>query len=307
MGVAFAFDWEVSLMAWLQAFLGSFGAIFANVFSVFGETAAIVLVVGFFYWCYDKEFGRFIAAVVMGGMVFNTLCKNLVLRRRPYMDHNEIKCLKPVDRNADIMDVSAQGYSFPSGHSTNSVTVYSSLPLRSSRKIFKVIAILGPALVGIARVLAGVHYPTDVLCGWLLGIATIAFFYFLQKKIENRHAYHLLISLLALAGVFYCQTTDYYTVYGLMSGFFLADYFEEKFVGFEATRNVLAMAIRLLGGVMIYFALNEVLKLPFDKEFLSSPTQMAYLVRLARYAIVSFVALGVYPLSFKKIDQVIVK
>ncbi len=74
------------------------------------------------------------------------------------------------------------GFSFPSGHTTNSTTTYglialvawrSALPL-ALRRIAVVIGLVIPILVGLSRIGLGVHYPSDVLGGWLLGVAFVA-------------------------------------------------------------------------------------------------------------------------------------
>jgi undecaprenyl-diphosphatase len=67
--------------------------------------------------------------------------------------------------------------SFPSGHAMLAAAVYLSLAvliarvLRRRRLKTYVLAIAGMlvALVGISRVVLGVHYPTDVIAGWLAG------------------------------------------------------------------------------------------------------------------------------------------
>ena len=82
---------------------------------------------------------------------------------------------------------------------------------------------------------------------------------------------------------------------GFMGGTLLDDYC----VHFEDTRKPLLMAARLLGGLVVYVVLNTALKLPFSPEFLSSGSTAALMVRCARYAIVSFIGFGVYPMLFK--------
>lgn len=67
--------------------------------------------------------------------------------------------------------------SFPSGHSMMAAMVYLTLgillsrtqPKRRVRAFILTVSILIPALVGISRVYLGVHWPTDVLAGWMLG------------------------------------------------------------------------------------------------------------------------------------------
>ena len=302
-GSTFFFDWEVALMVWLQAHLGAAGAAVASVFSMFGEELACVAVLGFLYWCYDKKFGKFVGLNVLTALVLNPMVKNIFIRRRPYFDHPEIQCLKPVDKSADIYDIAAQGYSFPSGHSTNAVTVYSSLPQYKRNKALSVIGVLLPLLVGVSRVCVGAHYPTDVLCGWLLGLAVILVVPVLYRRIKNRLVFYALLLAVTLPGFFYCQSSDYFTGIGMLVGFIAGTEFEERFVNFENTRKPLWCVLRIVGGVAIFFGLNTVLKLPFSKEFLDAGTMAAHLVRTLRYAAVLFVDIAIYPMLFKLVEK----
>ena len=302
-GSTFFFDWEVALMVWLQARLGAVGTALASVFSMFGEPLACVAVLGFLYWCYDKKFGKYVGLNVLTALVLNPMVKNIFIRRRPYFDHPEIQCLKPVDKSADIYDIAAQGYSFPSGHSTNAVTVYSSLPQYKRNKALSVIGVLLPLLVGVSRVCVGAHYPTDVLCGWLLGLAVILVVPVLYRKIKNRLVFYALLLVVTLPGFFYCQSSDYFTGIGMLVGFIAATEFEERFVNFENTRKPLWCVLRIVGGVAIFFGLNTVLKLPFSKEFLDAGTMAAHLVRTLRYAAVLFVDIAIYPMLFKLVEK----
>ena len=103
--------------------------------------------------------------LVAGGgvLVLDPVLKSLVGRLRPAVAH-------PV--------AYGQGNSFPSGHSLGSIVCYGALFLvflpamrgRWRRAFTAGIATL-IALIGISRILLGVHYISDVLGGWALGIA----------------------------------------------------------------------------------------------------------------------------------------
>ena len=197
------------------------------------------------------------------------------------------------------MDITSQGYSFPSGHSTNSVTAFTALGINIGKKRSVIAGIIIPLFVGISRFFLGVHYPTDVFFGWMLGAFIIFLVNFLQEKIENDAILYGLFVLTAIPGFFFCKSNDYYTGVGLMIGIFGAFLFEERYVNFEGTKNVIRCILRLSGAFIIYMGLNELLKVPFPDEFLKSATTGQFLVRTLRYAVVSFTAIGVYPMLFK--------
>jgi undecaprenyl-diphosphatase len=110
-------------------------------------------------------------ALIVGGVLivaalFTDFVKDYVARPRPTAD--------PL--------VPAPGYSFPSGHTLNSTATYgllalvawgSGLPL-AVRRAALIVGVTMPILVGLSRIALGVHYPTDVLGGWLAGIAFVA-------------------------------------------------------------------------------------------------------------------------------------
>ncbi len=74
----------------------------------------------------------------------------------------------------------ATGYAFPSGHSTFYMAL--ALSIYFLHKKVGLILIICALLIGTARVMAGVHYPVDILGGYVLGIIIAIFFNYLFKK-----------------------------------------------------------------------------------------------------------------------------
>jgi len=80
----------------------------------------------------------------------------------------------------------ATGFAFPSGHTTNTTIAVGILLLlcRQRRRAGRaapaslagawVLAVAGAAAVAWSRVYLGVHWPTDVVAGWVFGIAWVA-------------------------------------------------------------------------------------------------------------------------------------
>lgn len=290
-------------MVWLQQHMGTVGLYLAIFFTNFGEEAFLIILLGLLYWGIDKKRAAYIGEVAVLSIVLNPMLKNIALRRRPYFDHKEIQCLKPVHKESNIYNIAVQGFSFPSGHSTSSAAIFGSMAVCAKKTITRVVLIVLAFLVGLSRIALGVHYPTDVLVGLVLGFAVIGIVTLARKYIRNQHVMHLLFFVVLLPGFAYCKTTDYYTAMGCAAGFFAALWFEEKFVNFENTRSIPKMILRVIGGLIVYLVLNQLLKLPFSSEFLSSATLLSYLVRFARYTINIFVMFGVYPLLFDRFPK----
>jgi undecaprenyl-diphosphatase len=84
--------------------------------------------------------------------------------------------------------------SFPSGHSMMSAVVYltqaallARIQQKKSIRIYMIsIALSLTFLIGISRIYLGVHYPTDVLAGWSLGIAWASFCWFIAWYIQAK-------------------------------------------------------------------------------------------------------------------------
>jgi undecaprenyl-diphosphatase len=100
----------------------------------------------------------------VGGALLNALLKGLFARPRPTVVPHLTQVLTE---------------SFPSGHAMLSAIVYltlgallAQLTERRRLKAYLVaVALLLTLLIGVTRVYLGVHYPTDVLGGWMAGLA----------------------------------------------------------------------------------------------------------------------------------------
>ncbi len=298
-GSTFFFDWEISFMAWLQARLPDWATPVISALSIFGEEMLLVAILGFFYWSYNKKIGKRIGVCMLTSNLWNPLIKGIFLRLRPYMVSDKVKLLRKIDNSAEITDVAAQGYSFPSGHSANAVATYGSIGISLKKKWMTVLAFLLPLFVGFSRVAVGAHFPTDVFAGWGIGIIVLILIPMLREKIKNHWIFYGILLLTGFPGFFYCKSNDFFTAYGMMLGFALTEPFEEKFVNFENTRCPIRMILRVLVGGGLYLGLNMLLKLPFPKSFLDNGTLAANLVRTVRYAIVIFAVTSLYPMLFK--------
>lgn len=142
-----------------------------------------LLVYGFLRLEQRRSAGLFIVATVVSGYIMGMVLKETIGRPRPEI----VPHLSGVDSGIG-------GPSFPSGHSTMSTVVYVTMALMlsqlSSHKRVKVFLLVAPLaiafVVGASRVMMGVHYPTDVLGGWMVGLAW-AVGAWLLMRLRRRH------------------------------------------------------------------------------------------------------------------------
>ena len=298
MGNTFFFEWEIGFILWAQTFVNEITTFLAKVLQICGEEYVLIFVLGLLYWGIDKKLGRRASLAMTGSMLFGTLIKGLVLRRRPYMDNKQIKCITPAHKEADIMSVKEQGYSFPSLHSAMSAATYGMIAVSTKKKVTIAIGIIVPLLIGLSRPFLGVHYPTDVLMGWALGIVSII----VLDTIENKYGYKtafLTPLIIGVVGFFYCTDTEFYSSYGVTLGLFLGFMFEEKFVKFEFCKKWWTYVIRPLGGVATFYILSLILNMPMQYLTFEETNAVSLIYRLFRYTFSTFATIGVYPLVFK--------
>ena len=85
------------------------------------------------------------------------------------------------------------GWSFPSGHSITSMFFYGmviwlirrNVTDRRLADILTVLLAIPMVLIGVSRVYLGVHYPTDVLAGWCLGVLVVVAIAEVIKRTSN--------------------------------------------------------------------------------------------------------------------------
>ena len=299
MGNAFWFSWEPGVIAFLQAHVTPLLQKFFESITFFGDEYAMILLIGFLYWGYKKDLGKKIGLYFLMALMSTVVLGNIVMRRRPYFDHNEIKCLKPRSSKGDPYDMAIQGFSFPSGHAANSASTYAALGANVGKRALKVVLFLIPVLIGLSRVVLGVHYPTDILAGWAIAALAI----FMISCIKNQYVIYLIIVLIGIVGCFFSKSADFFSSLGISFGIIAGFIFEEKYVRFENAKKVSSMILRTLGGLVLFVLVDKILEIPFSKEFLSSSTGLAFTVRTVRYTIACFGVIGVYPMLFGYIGK----
>lgn len=127
---------------------------------------------------YDENSAILTGVSELTGFVITFSVKNIVKRERPFRKLNNVYLVssKPlIDR-----------FSFPSGHTTISFALATSLTLRYPDKPVLISGLyLYAVVVSLGRIYLGVHYPSDVLGGMIVGSGSALLIHSLRKEIIN--------------------------------------------------------------------------------------------------------------------------
>lgn len=135
--------------------------------------------IGYLWLLRMKRVALFVLVAIVAGLALSLVLKAVFDRPRP-----------------DLISYGAMTYtaSFPSGHSMLSALVYLSggailAAAHRHRKVRLYIiscSVLLTTLVGLSRIYLGVHWPSDVLAGWAMGISWAAFCWLVAIRLQYR-------------------------------------------------------------------------------------------------------------------------
>jgi len=148
-----------------------------------GSAAVITLITLIIsgYLLLRKQYFRLwlVLAATIGGALLMAGLKEFIGRTRPEVVTHLLE---------------EKSLSFPSGHSMMSAVIFltqavllSKIETNRKIKIYIIfVALLLMLLIGISRIYIGVHYPTDVLAGWVAGISWALLCWYISTILEKR-------------------------------------------------------------------------------------------------------------------------
>lgn len=171
-----------------------------NFFTWLGYPQAYMIIIAVIYWSFDRKLGLRLAIFLSLTASLNSILKQAFHSPRPYWLDPHIKAIRV-----------SNGFGMPSGHAQGStVWLYAAACLK--RRWVWLMAIAVAFLVGLSRVYLGVHFPSQVILGWLTGIAVLLLFAKFEQSLlgwflERRFPFQLLwifgttVLLLILGGL----------------------------------------------------------------------------------------------------------
>lgn len=273
---------ELDLIRAVQSIHTPFLDAFFEGITIFGEELFMVPLLAIIYWTMNKNFGETLAYTVFTSLLLNNTLKEMFSFERPIGEEG-IRTLRPE---------TATGKSFPSGHSQNGAATGGAFMIEYKKKWLTLLLGILISLIGLSRIYLGVHYPKDAVVGILLGLLTAFLCARLLKKIKPEVLYTLTF-LLFIPALFFAGSEDFIKSFGSYAGFFLGILLEKNYVQFEVKGTPLKKVLRVLIGILLILLIKEGLGAVFPDKALYD---------LLRYFLVTFTAIFLYPLFFKKFN-----
>lgn len=273
-------------------------AVFAAL-SFLGNEEFYVLLLPLVYWCLDRRIGIALGYISLLSAWLNSAVKYIFAIPRP------------TDPRL-VVDYPETSPSFPSGHAQNAVANWGYLAVRFRKAAIIVAAIVLIVLIGLSRIVLGVHFPQDVLGGWLIGLLLLVAYAWAQPRIarwlavqsRGTQAVLAVIVPLLLLFVYPADTEGRYpaepavTTAGTLLGFGLGIVMERAWLRFSVDGSLGRRTLRLLAGlvVLLVFYAGPRLLLPEGMDY-----GLEALVRFLRYALSGWVAAFLCPWIFLRL------
>lgn len=139
-----------------------------------GNTEFYILFMPVLFWCIDTSLGIRIGIMLLVSGGINSLLKFSFQWPRPFWVTTKVHNL-----------AEASGFGFPSGHAQNAAGIWGLLAATTRKSWIRWSAIVVILLIGLSRIVLGVHFTHDVLVGWLVGVLLLWLFLKLEKPIVS--------------------------------------------------------------------------------------------------------------------------
>ncbi len=243
-------QWGIDFILMLQSYQSPFLDSFFYLITQLGGMAYLV-VVPLIIWCIEPRLGiRALLAMLIAQYIV-MLIKDIVQEPRPYL------------ADSRIISEGERSSSFPSGHAMGSMVFYGLLLLWTDKKWLRIALAALIFFIGLSRNYLGVHYPHDVLAGWLLGViflyswlkwqASIADLFYRQTLGKQLILLFFIPALIATAHYFILDTFRALAVAGAISACILSLLADKRHTLLNAGGSPLQQIGRYILGIIIVF------------------------------------------------------
>jgi membrane-associated phospholipid phosphatase len=142
----------------------------AKFFSFLGSDEFYLLIIPAMYWCIDRPIGARMAVLLFVTASVSDILKLVFHSPRPFWVSRDIKALS-----------AETSFGFPSNHAQIAVVLWGTWAASLRKAWVWLIAGFFVLMIGLSRVALGVHFPNDVIFGWVIGALLLLAFSSLEK------------------------------------------------------------------------------------------------------------------------------
>jgi len=251
------------------------------------------------YWAIDREIGIRLGYLSLLSAWINSVFKHLFAIPRP--------AAPQLDIPYPVTDPS-----FPSGHAQGAVVNWAYLAYRFRNRIFRVISVIIILGIGLSRLVLGVHFPQDVLGGWIIGLGVLLVYIWLEEPVgrwiaDQRTPVQVLLAVgvpLILIFLHPADPEGLYPVAGsvtpmsALAGLGVGLIMERAWVRFRVEGEWWRRVLRFLLGLGIVAALYVGPRLILPEEM---DHGVEVITRMARYALVGWAVSFLAPWLFVRL------
>ncbi|MDR2394730.1 MAG: phosphatase PAP2 family protein [Treponema sp.] len=167
------YQWGLKVIKAIQTIENPLLTVIMQILTQGGSLYGYIPVILFMLWCVDEKQGLRLGMLILVSTWVNGTCKTLLKQPRPYsLDPSVGRGFEPT-------------YGIPSGHAQMALTFWIPLALWIGKTLLWIGAILITLVIGFTRLYLGLHFPTDILGGWLLGGIILGVYYLTQGVMEK--------------------------------------------------------------------------------------------------------------------------
>ena len=164
-------DLFLPVSIWFQSTPEWLAKIFQGI-TFFGDTEFYILVMPALFWCINTALGIRIGVMLLVGGSINSILKFTFQWPRPFWVSPEVDSM-----------VEATGFGFPSGHAQNAAGIWGLVAVSVRNNWIRWSTLAAILLIGLSRIVLGVHFTHDVLVGWLVGGLLLWLFMKLEEPV----------------------------------------------------------------------------------------------------------------------------
>ena len=288
--------WGYQVLLEIEAMRNGFYNIIFPIITEIGGNLGYLFILAVVYWSVNKSIGQRLAYTYMFSAVISTWLKAVWGIPRPDSPAIE-NALEQAGISKRLAPLAHEvSPAFPSGHAFQAIISWGYMAIKIKKAWFWVLAVIMPLEIGFSRLYLGVHYPQDVIAGWIFGIIYLIIWWLAEPYIRNqlsklglgwRYALAVVVPLfLLLIYPVHDSSSAMGAIIGLGIGFVL----EGQTIHFSVSGSLQQRVWRAFVGFVSILILFLGLKLFFETFDESVGPAMSIAWHVIRYAIIGFLA-----------------